>query len=299
MILPYRYEEPSRPGLRPGDARWPLRDLGHGGAAVAWAATCRKATRTRSTAPHADARSLLPWRGWNAVQLGPYELTSMAGSSRSPGLAVGWGRVVAERLAGLGRALPGPTRTRSARRGRRRARAARRALGRAGGRSARRGGDARPGARRWSSASAGSTGCCIWSAAGAGESRCTRRRSTTGTSSTTCWSALSSTPPAPSTTRCAAERARPLRPRLRQAGAGAHQHQCRLRRRQGRGRGLDPRPRRRLRAQRRPPRTSSSSTRSSRRACGRRAPARISPPSPRPSTSPRRSPSSARTRRRR
>ena len=47
------------------------------------------------------------------------------------------------------------------------------------------------------------------------------------------------------------ERARPLRPRLGQAGAGADQHQCRLRRREGGGRGLDARFRRRLRARRR------------------------------------------------
>ena len=49
----------------------------------------------------------------------------------------------------------------------------------------------------------------------------------------------------------AASRARPLRPRLRQAGAGAHQHERRLRRREGGRRGLDPRLRRRLRARRR------------------------------------------------
>ena len=45
----------------------------------------------------------------------------------------------------------------------------------------------------------------------------------------------------------AASAARPLRPRLRQAGAGAVQRERRLRRGQGRRRGLDPRPRRRLR----------------------------------------------------
>ena len=46
----------------------------------------------------------------------------------------------------------------------------------------------------------------------------------------------------------AGQRARALRPRLRQAGAGADQHQRRLRGREGRGRGLDPRLRRRVRA---------------------------------------------------
>ena len=59
-----------------------------------------------------------------------------------------------------------------------------------------------PGARRWSSASAGSMRCCTWSAAGVGESPCTRPRSRIGTSSTTRSFAPSSTPRAPSTTRC-------------------------------------------------------------------------------------------------
>ena len=76
------------------------------------------------------------------------------------------------------------------------------------------------GARRWSSASAGSTGSSTWSAAGAAGSRCTRRRSPTGTA------------PRPADPHRPAhhprlprpargQRARPLRPRLRQAGAGA------------------------------------------------------------------------------
>ena len=47
-------------------------------------------------------------------------------------------------------------------------------------------GDARTGARRCSSASAGSTASCTWSAAGAAGSRCTRSRSPTGTSCTIC-----------------------------------------------------------------------------------------------------------------
>ena len=42
-----------------------------------------------------------------------------------------------------------------------------------------------PGARRWSSASAGSTASSTWSAAGAAASRCTRRRWRTGTCCTT------------------------------------------------------------------------------------------------------------------
>ncbi len=107
------------------------------------------------------------------------------------------------------------------------------------------------GARRWSSASAGSTASSTWSAAGAAGSRCTRRRSAD-------WDLLHDLliRTVQHTTRAfhaaaGGERARSLRPRLRQAGAGADQHQRRLRRRQGRRRGLDPRLRRRLRARRR------------------------------------------------
>ena len=95
-----------------------------------------------------------------------------------------------------------------------------------------------------------------------GGSRCTRRRSTD-------WALLHDLliRTVQHTTRAfhdalLASRARPLRPRLGQAGAGALQRQRRLRRREGRRRGLDPGPRRRLRREPRRPPTSSSSTRS-------------------------------------
>ena len=101
-----------------------------------------------------------------------------------------------------------------------------------------------------------------------GGSRCTRRRSTD-------WDAAPrpADPHRPAhharlPRRAARQRAGPLRPRLRQAGAGSDQHQRRLRRGQGRRRGLDARLRRRLRRHVGGPPTSSSSTRSSPRACG-------------------------------
>ena len=93
-----------------------------------------------------------------------------------------------------------------------------------------------------------------------------------------------------------ASEARPLRPRLRQAGAGARPTPTPP--------TPPPRPPPRpgpspsptaSKAAARPP-TSSSSTRSSRRACARRARARIPHLHPRRGTSPRRSHSSARTR---